>query len=512
MTNELRLFPDVVLVGANFEERRGAALSIVDGVIAEIADGAVLRARPGQAEIIDLSGQAVMAGFVNAHQHGRGITQFQLGFDDDVLEIWMPGLRRSGVLDPYLQTLLSCLDMIAAGVTGVIHANTAYGSGDPAGEMRRTMRAYADAGLRAAVGMGLWDRAGTVYPASREPGFLASLPNDLAARMRARRPSFCATAEDAKSLMRLLRAECDTERVRAAYAPAGPQWVSDDLMAAALRDAADLGLVVHMHVAESWVQHLTLRELYPEGLLAHLAALGPVDERLSFGHAVWLGAADADAAAERGVTFVRNAGSNLRLRAGIAPLAQYRRRGVPVAIGTDSFSLDEDEDILKELRLAGRLARSPQWSGPTPPNPVEMLQMLTRAGARAAAFGASAGLLVEGAPADLVAIDLQHPRGARVAPATPVADLIYYRAGQRDIRMTMVGGDILYRDGRHLRHDRSAVAEQAAEDVARAAGAVTPQFRADVEALLPALADHYAAYAREAAASGSAWRALACDE
>ena len=509
MAKELRLFPHVVLVGPEFEERHGAGLSIIDGAIAEIADAAVLRARPGEAETIDLPGQAVMAGFVNAHQHGRGITQFQLGFEDDVLEIWMPGLRRGGVLDPYRQTLLASLDMIAAGVTGVIHANTAYGLGDPAEEMRRTMRAYADSGLRATVGMGLWDRAGAVYPASREPAFLASLPRELAARIAARRPSFCAKADEAKALMRMLRAECDTDRVHAAYAPAGPQWVSDELMAAALRDAADLGLIVHMHVAESWVQYLALRELYPQGLLAHLATLGPVDERLSFGHAVWLGAGDADDAAARGVTFVRNAGSNLRLHAGVAPLAEYRRRGVRVAVGTDSFSLHENEDILGELRLAGRLARVPQWDGPAAPGPVEMLQMLTRAGAQGAGFGASAGLLIEGAPADLVAIDLQGPRGAHVAPATAVADLLYYRAGQRDVRMTMVGGEILYRDGRHLRHDRDAVAAQAAEDAARGAAVVTPQFHADVEALVAALRDHYAAYAREQHAHDGAWRALA---
>jgi cytosine/adenosine deaminase-related metal-dependent hydrolase len=508
MRQELRLFPEVALVGPEFTQRRGVGLSIIDGKVAAIADTAALRSRPGDAQVIELPDQVVMAGFVNAHQHGRGITQFQLGFPDDVLEVWMPGLRRAGILDPYWQTLLASLDMIASGVVGAIHANTAYGSGDPAAETREMMRAYADSGLRAAVGLGLWDRAGFVYPSAREPAFLGALPGDLLQRLQAnRRKAFCATPEEMRDVLGRLRAENETARVKAALAPAGPQWVSDPLMRAALREAADAGCIVHMHVMESWVQYLTVCELHPEGLLPHLAALGPVDELLSFGHAVWLGERDADMAAARGVTLVRNAGSNLRLKAGIAPLAEYRRRGVRMAIGTDSFSLAEDEDILKEARLAGRLAQSPRWDGPPAPGPVEMLQMLTQAGAAAGSFGP--GVLAEGNPADLVAIDLAGPRGVRLALGTRIADLIYYRAGQPDVRMTMVAGEVLYRDGKHTRHDRTAVAAKAAEDVARAATAVSAEARADIEALTVHLSRHYSAYARERNAIAAAWPPLA---
>lgn len=512
MARELRLFPDVILAGPRFEERRDVGLSIVDGVIAEIAAADALRSRAGDAEVIELPGQAVMAGFVNAHQHGRGMTQFQLGHADGVLETWIARVRSSGMLDPYRQTLLGCLDMIACGITGAIHANTAYGSGDPVGDVRETMRAYAGSGLRAAVGLGLWDRAGYVYPSEREPAFVASLPPSLVARLQARRrPSFCATPQEAKAAMRMLRGESETDRVKAAYAPAGPQWVSDELMGAALRDAADLGCIVHTHVLESWAQYLTLSELCPEGVLAHLARLGPVDGRLSFGHAVWLSARDADMAAERGVTMVRNAGSNLRLECGAAPLAEYRRRGVRVAIGTDSFSLAEDEDMLKEARLAGRLARDRRWLRAPPPEPADMLQMMTAAGASAAGFGAAAGVLAQGAPADLVAIDIVRPRGASTAPATPLADLIYYRADARDVRLTMVAGEVLYRDGRHLRHDYAAVAAQAADDVAQAAASVSPESRADVTTLVGHIHEHYEAFAREAVTREPPWRPLALD-
>jgi 5-methylthioadenosine/S-adenosylhomocysteine deaminase len=509
MAKELRLFPDVVLCGPNFAERRGVAVVVAGGAITEIADAETVRERGGDAEIVELPGQALMTGFVNAHQHGRGLTQFQLGFADDYLEIWMPGLRRAGILDPYHQTLLASLNMIAAGVVGVIHANTAYGSGDPATEMRQIMRAYADSGLRATVGLGLWDRAGAVYPDKQQAGFLDALPSALVERLKTRPRAFCSDPADAASTIRMLRAECDTDRVKAAYAPAGPQWVSDDLMAAALRDGANLGVAVHMHVAESRIQYFALRELYPRGLLARLEELGPVDARMSFGHAVWLGEADADLAAARGVTFVRNAGSNLRLHAGIAPLAAYRHHGVPIAIGTDSFSLAEDEDILKEVRLAGRLARPTPLAGPPAPTPVEMLRMLTYSGAKAGLFGKTSGVLEVGTPADLIAIDLARPHGAYVAPDTTVADLIYYRAEARDVRMTMVGGAILFRDGGFARHDIDLVTARAAEDAARAASRVTAEARTDIEAVCQHLSSHYERYCRERESSAAGWTALA---
>jgi cytosine/adenosine deaminase-related metal-dependent hydrolase len=92
--------------------------------------------------------------------------------------------------------------------------------------------------------------------------------------------------------------------------------------------------------------------------------------------------ADARIAADHGVAFVRNAGSNLRLRSGIAPLAEYLRLGVPMALGTDNLSLGEEEDLFSELRLAGALARSPFWDAPQPPDAAALFDMATTGGAR----------------------------------------------------------------------------------------------------------------------------------
>lgn len=495
MSKPIHIYPEAILYGPDLVHRAHSGVVVENGVIQEIQDSGVLRQRDAYADVIELPGQLLMAGFVNAHQHGRGLTQFQLGFPDDVLETWFASHRRSGIFDPYGMTLLASLEMIACGVTGTIHANTAYGSGNYAAEIERTFEGYEASGIRATVGVGLMDRAGVVYPAEMEPAFIDALPPALRQRMRERSPQLhFADAAEAKTAVGELRArfEGSGSRLRVAYAPAGPQWVSDELMAGALRQAAEIGAVVHIHALESWAQMTVVRHACPDGLLAHLANLGPVDERLSFGHAVWLGPDDADMAARCGMTFVRNAGSNLRLKAGIAPLAEYARRGVRVAIGTDNLALSDDEDILKELRLAGRLARSPHWDGPPAPTGRDMLLKLTRHGAVAGGFGESAGLLIEGAPADLVALDLKRPRGAYLDPEVSLPDLVYHRADARDVRLTMVAGEVLYRDGRFVRHDLSKVAADVADDVARAMAQVSDADRRDVEELVRRIGEHYA--------------------
>jgi 5-methylthioadenosine/S-adenosylhomocysteine deaminase len=162
--------------------------------------------------------------------------------------------------------------------------------------------------------------------------------------------------------------------------------------------------------------------------------------------------ADARIAADHGVAFVRNAGSNLRLRSGIAPLAEYLRLGVPMAVGTDNLSLGEEEDLFSELRLAGALARSPFWDGPPPPDAAALFDMATIGGARIAGFD-RVGVIEPGAKADLIAIRLGGVRGVWMSERIPLLDALVARAHGGDVALTMIGGRIAYRDGRILTLD-----------------------------------------------------------
>jgi 5-methylthioadenosine/S-adenosylhomocysteine deaminase len=439
-------------------------VAVRDDRIVEVGERENVLKRYPDARVEELPGCLLLAGFVNAHQHGRGVSQVQLGYHDDFLETWISSRRGRGILDPYPITLLAAANMLAHGVTTTIHANYTYGTGDYEAEVRASLRAYDEAGIRVTMCIGAMDRGFTVYP-PHEACFLASLPADL--REWLSRPGARAYAGDAAGTIalmdRLLTDYRDHPRIRLCYGPAGPQWVSDELWRALARDADRPGIGLHLHALESPAQAAAARDLYPGGVLAHLEKLGAMTPRTTIAHGIWVNDADIDIVARTGATVVRNPGCNLRLRNGIAPLARYLARGARVAIGTDNASLADDEDVLKELRLAALLARAPDWHGDAPPSTQQLLEMLTVNGSVAAQTAPEVGTIEPGKKADVVAVDLSHVRKPYLDRDMPVLDAFLVRATGQHVRLTVVDGRIVYRNGALTTVDRQRVEREAAD-------------------------------------------------
>ncbi len=493
---ELLFEPDHVLLGgATPRLVAGLGVRVSGARIAAVGPlDEVRRAAPG-AERMALAGQVLMPGLVNAHQHGRGITALQLGFEDDHLEPWMAGKRRRQQLDPYLQTLHASLGMLANGVTAAIHANTVGGGASYADEVAAQLRAYDDSGLRVLFGVGAMDRAELAYPPAAQAEVLAGLPADLRAALGdVARPVYCGGIDATLDFMGQLRARlAGHERLSLAWSPAGPQWVSDELLGALVADAAAQGTPLHMHVLESASQIDAVAAVWPEGLMRHLEGLGALGPLTSLAHAVWLTEADAAIAARHGVTLVRNPGSNLRLHAGIAPLAQYVAAGVTTALGSDNTALNDDEDLFTEARLARALTRSPAWDGAPALDAPTLWAMMSANGARAMGLGAETGEIAPGRLADLVALDMRRVRTPYLDPDLDLLTALLGRARGADVRLTMVGGDILYRDGRFLHHDLAALEARCRADGARSKAAPAALTAAEAATLNAHLRTHYAA-------------------
>lgn len=448
---------------------RNAAIVVSGSRVVAVGAAAALKQQWADAPVMSLPGCLLMPGLVNAHQHGRGLSQIQLGYHDDFLECWIAGRRARGILDGHVVTKLAAARMIANGVTTTIHANYSYGSGDYEQELRSQINAYEAVGIRATLCVGAMDRGSTVYP-PHEACFMAGLDEDL--RSWLSKPASASYAGDAAAtiaLMRRLRSDfADHPLIRFCYGPAGPQWVSDELWRAIGRDARDNDLGLHLHALESPAQKAAARELFPEGVFTYLDRLGAMTPRTVIAHGVWADAADMAVLARTDATVVRNPGCNLRMRNGIAPLARYLQQGVRVAVGTDNCAMDDDEDLLAELRLAGTLAREPDWNGPPPPTVDDLLAMATVNGAVAAQFGGEIGVLEPGKRADIVAFSLKRTRQPYLDPDMSVLEAFLARGGGADTVMTMVEGRVLYRDGRYadpslerLEADAAAAAQAA---------------------------------------------------
>jgi cytosine/adenosine deaminase-related metal-dependent hydrolase len=192
------------------------------------------------------------------------------------------------------------------------------------------------------------------------------------------------------------------------------------------------------------------------GEVQRLAALGFLSPLLSCAHCVWVDDEDIDLLAGRGTTVVHNASSNLRLGSGLAPVSRMLERGVNVALGLDSNGLNDDGDMLQEMRLAANLQRGPGISS-TWPTSRQILSMATRNGARALTLDQDVGVLEKGKKADLILLRLDVIEQPYVDPQHDAIDTLVYRAKAKHVDTVMIDGKLVMEQGNLLSIDKEAV-------------------------------------------------------
>ena len=461
---------DILIVEAQYlltrpgELLENSAIVIEGNKIIAVGVSKDLKEQLPGAKLMSFPDGLVMPGLVNGHQHGRGLSQIQLGYQDDFLEPWISGRRARGLLDGHAVTKLVAARMLANGVTATIHANYTYGTGNYEKELRDQIEAYRSVGIRVTMCVGAMDQGQLAYP-PHEACFMAGLSRKLQSWLS--KPGVTAYCKDGPStieLMARLCADYESESlVQMCYGPAGPQWVSDESWKLLANDAHEKGLGLHTHALESPAQRDAAKELYPGGVFKHLEKLGAMTKRTVIAHGVWVDDQEMEVLARTGTTLIRNPGCNIRMRNGIAPLARYLQNGVRVAIGTDNCSMQDDEDLLSELRLAGNLGREPDWNGPPPPTTQQLIAMATINGAVAAQFGDEIGLLEPGRHADVVAFSLDRTRQPYLDPDMPLMEAFLSRGVGRDAQMTMVDGQVLYLNGQFTNATLADLETEAAE-------------------------------------------------
>ena len=251
-------------------------------------------------------------------------------------------------------------------------------------------------------------------------------------------------------------------RVGLRFGPPGPQWVSDAFMVRIAEHAESWDVGVQTHVDESIYEMIHGPRFYGKPTMLHLNELGVLSPRFSIAHGVWLTEEEIAVMAETGASVSHNPSSNLRLRAGIAPLNGLLAGGVNVALGMDGTTLDEDEDMFSEMRLAMRLHGTPVL-GEAAPAPAEIFSLATRGGARLMREEGRLGRIANGHAADLVLVDLERVTWPWVAPEADPREVVLFRARAGDVDTVLVDGEVVLRDGKPTRFDVEDVGRELAE-------------------------------------------------
>jgi cytosine/adenosine deaminase-related metal-dependent hydrolase len=443
-----------------------AALVVADGRVAAIGPAAEIMRQHQGAPVVGGRGKVVIPGLINAHHH-VGLTPFQLGSPDHPLELWFASRLALRDVDLRLDTLFSAFEMIASGVTTVqhLHSRAAGGVDDVVAAGRAVIGAYREIGLRASYSMALRDQNRLVY--EDDMAFTARLPADLQPDLRTYFQRFTLPLADQVAIFDALRAEVASDsRIAVQLAPANLHWLSDEALglAAALSDKH--GMKLHMHVLETPYQKEYARRRCGGSAIDHLARFGLFTDKLTIGHGVWLTEADIAACAAHGVSICHNCSSNFRLKSGIAPVNRFLAEEIPVALGIDEAGINDDRDMLQEMRLVLRAHREPGIDAPHP-SAADVLRMATAHGAETTPFGASIGRLSPGSAADLAILDWRAITWPYQDAATPLVDVIVMRAKAKAVETVMVEGEVIYHEGRFTRLDRAAVLDAIADAFAR---------------------------------------------
>lgn len=470
-----------------------AAVLVEGSTINAIGPVDVLARDHPDAERVGGPGFIVLPGFVNAHHH-VGLTPLQLGSPDHPLELWFASRLALRDVDLYTDTLYSAFEMIASGVTTVqhLHSRAPGGPADILQAADEVMSAYRAIGMRASYSMALRDQNRLVYEADED--FVARLPPALRPAMTEYFRKFTTPLSDQVAVFEELVRRCrDDAMLRVQLAPSNLHWLSDQALetAAALSERHDVPM--HMHLLETPYQKAYARRRTGGSAMAHIHALGLAGPRLTIGHGVWMTEDDIALCAHTGTMVCHNCSSNFRLKSGIAPLNRFAAAGIPIAIGIDEAGINDDRDMLQEMRMVLRAHREPGIDAPHP-SPSAVLRMATEHGARTTPFAGRIGQLHPGMCADLVLIDWNAVTYPYQSPALGLVDVLVQRAKAGAVHSVMIGGDWIYQDRKFTRVDRDAVLAEIAQRCARPLSANEVERQVLAKDVLPHVHRFYQGY------------------
>ena len=368
----------------------------------------------------------VLPGMVDAHVHtvqslGRGLA------DDTSLLTWLFDhvLPMEAEMDAEamgVAATLGYLELIESGVTtcvdhlSVNHAEEAF---EAAGEV----------GIRGLLGKVLMDR-------DSPEGLLEGTEEGL---------------RESERLVRRYHGAHD-DRIRYAVTPRFAVTCSE----ACLRGARDLAdeydVRLHTHASENRSEIERIERGTGMRNVEWLDEVGLTGEDVLLAHCVHTDERERAILAETGTTVVHCPSANMKLASGVAPVAEYLDRGIPVALGNDGPPCNNTLDPFTEMRAASLLAKTRSFD-PTALPARTVFRMATETGARAAGFE-NVGTLEVGNKADVIGLGTDRTRSV---PIHDVHSHLVYGAHGDDVRFSMVDGRVLYEDGEHSAVDSEEI-------------------------------------------------------
>lgn len=408
------LFEHIDYLDENFEVQKNAFIGIKDGKIAYIGTE---KPQEDFGEVYNGKHGLMMSGFVNAHSHAP-MTLLR-GYGENLpLDRWLnekifpfeDKLTDSAIA---ASTTLACAEMIRFGT--VSFSDMYFFS--------QTMaKSILDSGIKCNLSRGLTVFSDQDYE----------------------------QLEAYKDNMDLLKnyQNAGNGRLKIDLCIHGEYTTTPKVVEAVAKHAKSENVNVHIHLSETKKEHEECKQRHGKTPAKYFADLGLFDQPTTAAHCVWVEDEDIELFKKYGVTVACNPVSNMKLASGFAPIPKMLEKGINIALGTDGCASNNNLNIMQDLYLFALLYKG-VTGDPTVVTPKQALSAATLNGFKSQGRMDS-GKIAVGQKADIIVINTDVPN---MYPATDIACNLVYAAQGSDIKLTMVDGKVLYRDGEYLTID-----------------------------------------------------------
>ena len=219
---------------------------------------------------------------------------------------------------------------------------------------------------------------------------------------------------------------------------------SDELMKSVAQLAYKHSAPVYMHLAETEQEVRECQERHDGlGPVKYFDSIGMFDYGGGGFHCVHMDEEDIEIFKAHDLYAVTNPASNLKLASGICRTADLLAADIPMAIGTDGPASNNCLDFFREMFLVTGLGKIREMDAAAVPAEA-VLKMAAADGARAMGLH-DCDCLAPGKKADLIMIDMKQPN---MQPEHNIVKNLVYSGSKQNVKMTMVGGKVLYKDGK----------------------------------------------------------------
>jgi len=431
------ILTDAITVTCDDDRRilRDSAIAIEAGRIKAVgATDDLLRDYPAF-ERVPMHGRAILPGFINAHTHTvlmalKGTVEDWSG---EIIYKYMTPI--SYTMTPSERSViaaLGCLEALRSGTTTLV---------DPFRHVGTYAGAMADTGLR------LWLSESCADIDTRKIRFGDySVDEAFGQTFLDRTDELIETWHGARD-----------GRVNVQVAAHATDNCSPAMLRQLLDRSGRHGLTRTCHLAQSLTEVSSVTERYGLTPAGYLDREGFLDENLTSAHWTFCTPDDVALLAERGVRMAHCPASSSRRGMHKALIGTIRKAGVEIAFGTDNMS----EDMFHAMAIGSivhRTAKGDPDADGASPTPQDVLDMITRTGARSVGASDQIGQIKPGMKADLTILDLRH---AALRPAIRLVSNIVHYGHPGTVDGVIVDGEWLLRDGKVLSIDEDALLAEA---------------------------------------------------